>query len=705
MSLRRTAVFIICITFSGLFAVLYAISQSNIQASFNLLEQEEVTEELTRAAKALEGNLRALDATTADWALWDDTYRFLQDGNEEFLHSNISAQSLETIHISLLLLYDRLGRLVFGQSLDTETGKLKPVSRVLSDRLADSPLLHRPKDAESPLSGLVTVSGETWLVSACPVLTSLRKGPARGTLILGRRLDAEKIKALSAAVMLDLAVADLQATGLSPRLKDISAALLRTGQPQIIPESAERIQGITLLRDIANRPALLLSVTLPRRIHQQGQLTQRNNFVFLLVIGMAFGLAMMYLVEQRILSRVTKLSRQIDHLGERPNAVRQTFVEGNDEIAGLSKAINGMLAALDHSHNRYVMATRAAKVGVWEFRKDTNAYYVDPSFQELLGYGGDTEQVGLDAWMERIHPGDRERVRAQLTACLDGEHDAYVGEQRMLATDGSLRWILVRGRAVRDASGTVTRFVGTNMDVTDLKQAEENIRELTGALIAAQEHERARIARDLHDNVAQCLSAAKIAGETLHDGALLSSPAMEARMTEFSALLSRAIWSVREISYDLRPPDLEYLGLGQALERLCDDFSRTTGIPVDFSGAGLDGVVLGQDVAINLYRVVQEALANVRRHAEAKNVSVRLVESFPKLIVRIKDDGRGFDVAAQKAQASRQRHMGLASMRERVGLFGGTLRIVSAPGKGCLVVAELIYAGVKELENETPSDR
>ena len=705
MSLRRTAVLIVCVTFCGLFAVLYAISQSNIQVSFNYLEREEVEEELTRGLKALEGELSALDATTADWAVWDDTYRYLQDHNEDFLRANITVDSLQTIHVGLILLYDRQNQLVFGRILDAATGTLAAVSPVLADRVAASPLLHRPGNTDAPLSGLVLVSGETWLLSACPVLTSQRTGPPHGTLVLGRRLDAAKLEALSGAVMLDLDVANLQTEGLSPRLKDVTAALLRTEQPQIVPEGPDRIQGFALLRDVANKPALLLSVTLPRRIHQQSRLTQRNNFLFLLVIGMTFGLAMLYLVERRILSRVTSLSRQIDRLGEQPGALRQTFIAGNDEIAGLSKAVNGMLAALEHSHSRYAMATRAAKVGVWEYRKDTNAYYVDPSFQELLGYSDGTGQIGLEAWMERVHPEDRERVREALTACLDGERDEYVGEQRMLAKDGSPRWVLVRGRAVRDAAGRRTLFVGTNMDVTDLKRAEESIRELTGALITAQEDERARIARDLHDNVAQCLSAAKIAGETLHDGALLSTPELKARLTEFSSLISRAIWSVREISYDLRPPDLEYLGLPQALERLCDDFSRATGIRVVFSGAGLDGVVLGQDVAINLYRIVQEALANVRRHAKARQVSVRLVESFPKIIVRIKDDGQGFDVATQQEQAGRHRHMGLASMRERAGLFGGTLRIVSAPGQGCLVVAEVLYVDAKDLDHETHSDR
>lgn len=703
MSLRQTAFLIICVTFTGLFVILYAISRSNIQASFDYLEREEVVEELTRASKAVEENLRALGATSADWAFWDDTYRFVQDGNAAFIESNLTYASLETINIDLLLLYDDQGHLVLGRARDAATETLEPAPQALAEQVAASSLPRQAGRTQRQATGTLTASGQTWLLAACPVLSSSREGPARGVLVMGRLLDAAMVQRLADMIMLDIAVTDLRAPGLPRRLTDAAAALVRTSRPQVVPDGEDRVQGFGLLRDVEDRPALLLSVTLPRLIHRQGQLTQRNNVLFLAIIGVTFGLAMLFLVENRILSRISSLSDQIRQVGDSASGVRQTAVAGNDEISHLSQAINAMLAALDHARARYALATRAARVGVWELQPDTGQYYVDPSFQELLGYGDGEVQAGLDVWMERVHPEDRERVRGALQACLDGRSDEYVGEQRMVALDGDVRWILVRGRLVADDGGR--RFVGTNTDVTDLKRAEENIRELTGALIAAQETERGRIARDLHDDVAQDLSAAKIAAETLRDGVILTSPAVEDRLAEFSALLSRTIRSVRQISYDLRPPDLEYLGLPQALQRLCDDFSTATGIRADFAGAGLDGLVLGQDVAINVYRIVQEGLSNVRRHAGATAVSVRLVESFPKLIVRIKDDGRGFDVAARLEPARRERRMGLASMRERAGLFGGSLRVVSAPGQGCLVVAEVVYAGEVRHGGKTDPDR
>ena len=705
MSLRRTAVCIICLTFAALFAVLYAISSNILQASFSALEREEVEEEVTRATRALAGEMQGLEATVADWGMWDDTYRFVAQRDPEFLRLNVNFQSLETLRADLLLIYDAGGKPVLGRMRDAAAQELTPVPPALADQAA---VARRLVDGEKDrtASGILVAGGDLWLLAACPILTSVREGPARGTLLMGRRLDTAAVARLSELIMLDLGVVNLQVQGVAPRFADIAAALARAGRPLLVPEGDARVKGFALLRDWAGRPAMLLSVTMSRRIFAQERIAQRNNVMFLLVAGLAFGLAMLYLLEQRILSRVSRLRGQINELGAASSGQRRTFIAGNDEIADLSKAINAMLTALDQAHGRYAMAARAARVGVWELWKDSGAYYVDPEFLALLGYDADAGMPpGLDAWLAHVHPEDRERVRGELAAWSAGDAQEYVGEQRMLTRDGGVRWILVRGRAVRDASGRVARFVGTNTDVTELKQAEESVRELTGALIKAQEMERARIARDLHDNVAQDLSAAKIASQTLLDGVILPAPAVEGRFNALTDMLSRAIRAVREISYDLRPPDLEYLGLVQALQRLCDDFARTSGLPVDFAASGMEGVAVPQDVAINVYRVAQEALGNVRRHAGARQATVRLVESYPRLILRVKDDGRGFDVAEGLARAGRTRRMGLAGMRERVGLFGGTLRIVSEPGKGCLLAAEVVYAGEARHGNETDTDR
>lgn len=215
-------------------------------------------------------------------------------------------------------------------------------------------------------------------------------------------------------------------------------------------------------------------------------------------------------------------------------------------------------------------------------------------------------------------------------------------------------------------------------------------------LIKAQEHERLRIARDLHDRVAQDLSALKISMDTLFDDRGSIDPALRHKMTSLCRILGHSINSLREIAYNLRPPMLDQLGLRSAIFQYGQDFTAKSGVEVDFSSAGMDELSLSPDVEINLFRLIQEALANVQKHAQAGEVTLRLVASFPNVVLRIEDDGIGFDVAERMAAALCEKRMGLKSMQERVSLMGGTMTIKSVPDKGTRLVIKIPYDALPE---------
>jgi len=202
-----------------------------------------------------------------------------------------------------------------------------------------------------------------------------------------------------------------------------------------------------------------------------------------------------------------------------------------------------------------------------------------------------------------------------------------------------------------DPSDPSKGLIAVVMDITELKKAKKRIQTLSHQLIKAQETERQRIAYDLHDQLAQELSALKIEWEML-SGDLPQLPDKTGqRISKISKTLERTIQSIRNLSYDLRPPDLDYLGLARTLSQYCKDFSKKTGVKIDFSSAGLEDLKFDFDTEINLYRLVQEALNNIRKHANAGHVTIRLVMSFPNIILRIEDDGKGFDVEKQLTSA------------------------------------------------------
>jgi signal transduction histidine kinase len=692
MSLRKTAVVIVCTTFFGLLLLLYAMFRGNIQSGFDRLERQAVTENLHRVQNALARDLKNLEGMAADWGLWDDTYHYLKSPDDAYVQANLTAQSFGELHLDMLALYDAAGRLQAARRYDAAEGVLLDASEPVADMVAATPELLHPSAFEGRKAGIAFFEGQPCLVVAQTVLTSTREGPPAGTLLMAQILDAAKVQAIAELTLLEVNLLLPASRELPPGMAG-ALAVGQAGSHEIRIVNDATVAGYALLHGINGAPALILAVGMPRSIHQQGRLLERAVVGSLMAIGIMFGLAMLYFVERFILSRVTGLGAEIAQLGQ-GSRNRVTVIAGNDEVSALSRAVNVMLDELDAARAQYVMATRAAKVGVWELLPDQGLAVIDPVFTDLLGYESPGRPEPLSLWLDRLSPEDRDRLCREAPDLLD--KPSLERELRVVAANGAILCFLCRGRLMPATDGSPRRLVATAVDITELKQAAESIRALSGQLMQAQESERASIARDLHDNVAQDLSSLKIAYETLLDGLPEVAPALDQRLQASAALLARTIASVRELAYGLRPPNLEHLGLDLALRRLCQEMGQASGLAVSYVGVGLEGLDVDTDVAINIYRIAQEGLANARKHAGAGRIDMRLIESYPRLILRIHDDGRGFDPALGHRDCpggDRRPCMGLVNMRERAGLLGGSLRIVSSPGHGTTVVAEIPYAG------------
>jgi signal transduction histidine kinase len=239
------------------------------------------------------------------------------------------------------------------------------------------------------------------------------------------------------------------------------------------------------------------------------------------------------------------------------------------------------------------------------------------------------------------------------------------------------------------------------------QKAEMQIHTLTRELIKAQDDERRKISNYLHDYVAQDLSTLRISCQTLLADHPTAPAAIKLKTAEMAEALQRSIATIRDLAYDLRPPGLDQLGLNAAIYMFCEDFSKKTGIKVDFNSAGMDRLILDVDTEINLYRLIQEGLNNIKKHADATRVSIRLVASFPKIILRIQDNGRGFDVEERLAAAVNEKRMGLRSMQERVNLLEGQMKVKSYLNKGTKISIEVpIKAGpdTESLETRAGDD-
>jgi PAS domain S-box-containing protein len=238
-------------------------------------------------------------------------------------------------------------------------------------------------------------------------------------------------------------------------------------------------------------------------------------------------------------------------------------------------------------------------------------------------------------------------------------------------------------------AGDCKKIIGAVRDITDRLQAEDKIRALNQQLIKAQENERNRIAGYLHDHVAQDLSSLKIGLETLFDNQREVSIEISTKICEIAKILQDSITAVRDLSYDLHPPGMDQLGLVRTVYQYCEDFSEKNNVSVDFYTAGMKDLKLDFDTEINLYRLIQEGLNNIKKHAAAGRVIIRLVASSPNIILRIEDNGKGFDVERRLARSFKEKRLGLSSMEERVSLLEGTMSIKSQPSKGTRIFIEV----------------
>jgi signal transduction histidine kinase len=212
-------------------------------------------------------------------------------------------------------------------------------------------------------------------------------------------------------------------------------------------------------------------------------------------------------------------------------------------------------------------------------------------------------------------------------------------------------------------------------------------------LLHIQEVERQRIAKDLHDIVGQALLTVKLELNMMfmQHPELGDLQGVAPMREKLSCTIHKAIRSVRDITYALRPPDLDQLGLPLAISALCTDFTERCGLETDYLSAGLDRIRLDFEIETHLYRLAQEALNNVEKHAMASKVMIRLVTSHPNVILHVADNGKGFEAARAFATPASEKSLGLWGMRQRAKLLGGKIRVHSTPGGGTSLVAQIPY--------------
>lgn len=345
-------------------------------------------------------------------------------------------------------------------------------------------------------------------------------------------------------------------------------------------------------------------------------------------------------------------------------------------------------AALELSERRYRAIVEDQSELIIRMLPDSTVTFVNRAYCRYFGF--ESDQILGRPVLESMTPENREAMRRNL-AGITLQSPAYERDAQVRAAGGAERWMHWAARGLFDARGALAEIQAVGRDVTELRRAmdelgaaRERLRGLSRRLLEVQEAERRSLARELHDDIGQALTALKLNLEALaraRDGTHLAERVAEALDT-----VRHTIERVRQLSLNLRPLQLDDLGLAAALRSHLD---RQAGLArlAPHIEIEVGPAKIAAEVETACFRVAQEAINNIVRHAAAGSIWLRLFVSGERLALSVRDDGRGFDVAAAQRRAAAGESLGVVSMEERVALVGGSLQIHSAPGQGTVVVA------------------
>lgn len=342
--------------------------------------------------------------------------------------------------------------------------------------------------------------------------------------------------------------------------------------------------------------------------------------------------------------------------------------------------------ALSKSEDRFRRLAQNAPDMIFRWSYRVGFEYVSPASLEVTGYTPEEYYGDPGLNYRTVHPDDIPVYDSIFSDLADPERPRQYSIVRVFHKDGHIVHLELRLTPIYDGRRELIAMEGIARDVSQHIITNARLRELSTRLTQAQEEERRRVASELHDEVGQSLTVTKMRLKMLSSTLPPEAEAARDQLKMLGGLVEESLQTVRSLSHQLRPPLLDEMGWQPALEWLCEGFSKRADLPIQYKHRGpAERLVPGIELAA--YRVVQEALTNVLRHANASQVKVSSTLSSAKLKITVKDNGQGFDVYALRNANKPDVGLGLLSMQERIDINGGQLHIESKPGKGTSVVA------------------
>ena len=347
MSVRKKSTLIVIVTVLVLMVSLSLIARALMLNSYSDLEAQSIERDVARVQDALSTDIASLNSTTFDYAGWDDTYAFMQGEYPEYTADNFYYEVFDNLRLNLVLVADCSGQLVYNMAYDLEAAAEMPVPPGLMAQLSKRGLLACDQAIGNGSAGIILDDRQPILISAQPILESDRNGPAAGTLVFGRLLNAAEVQRLSEVTHLSSEFIPTTNLPADPHLGQVITEISEEKPVVVLPRDEQSVVGYGLIEDLAGEPALILQVETPREIYQQGLVSVKYLILGVLATCLVFGGLTIFQLERSVLRRLALLSQEVEGIGASGDHSARVLVAGQDELTNLSTEINRMLAALE----------------------------------------------------------------------------------------------------------------------------------------------------------------------------------------------------------------------------------------------------------------------------------------------------------------------------------------------------------------------
>ncbi len=487
MTLRKKIFLIVSLTFLCLAVVLAISSYQILLKGFMEIEEKDARANIQGALSLLNQELATIDATARDYAQWDDMYSYVVVRNQSFIDSNFVASTFSNLKINFIIVTDRNGKIIYGAGFDLNAMKKAPLYKSFHINKKIIPELIISKTGEViPQSGIAHLPEGFTLLVAKPILNSQGKGAPRGVFITGRFLDDNEISKLGEPLNLYLSIFHINQSDSPPDVQSVWNNLSAIKPVIIKPVDRSTIAGYALLKDLSGKYNLLLRTKEKRPIFQQGMDTIIYVIIFVLFTALVFTVMMVIILEKSVLRRILHISEDVKAIEADGNVSRRIHLDGNDEMASLTRDINNMLGKLELSENRirseaekYRAVIEDQTEFICRFGEDGILTFINDAYYRFFSHN---RRVLIGRYFLSFVPDeDRHRIH-ELLESLTPNAPTAAYELRVIFPDGEDYWQHWTCRAIYDDNCRLLEYQAVGRDITDRRRAENELSTLNRRL-------------------------------------------------------------------------------------------------------------------------------------------------------------------------------------------------------------------------------